>query len=48
MTEDILELRRLERRDTDMELTYEDGTTFTVSYDDLRHACPWQMCPTPE
>ena len=44
MAEDILELRRLERRDTDMELTYEDGTTFTVSYDDLRHACPCAKC----
>ena len=40
MTEEPLELRRLERRETDMELTYGDGTTFTVSYDDLRHACP--------
>ena len=44
MAEDILELRRLERRDTDMELTYEDGTTFIVSYDDLRHACPCAKC----
>ena len=44
MTEEILELRRLERRDSDMELTYEDGTTFTVSYDDLRHACPCAKC----
>ena len=44
MAEDVLELRRLERRDTDMELTYEDGTTFTVSYDDLRHACPCAKC----
>ena len=44
MAEDVLELRRLERRDTDIELTYEDGTTFTVSYDDLRHACPCAKC----
>ena len=40
MAEEILELRKLERRDTDMELTYEDGTSFVVSYDDVRHACP--------
>ena len=27
-----------------MELTDEDGTTFTVAYDDLRHACPCAKC----
>ena len=44
MAEEILELRKLERRDTDMELTYEDGTSFVVTYDDLRHACPCAKC----
>ena len=38
------ELTRLERHDTNMSLTYSDGGEFTVSYDDLRHACPCAKC----
>ena len=38
------ELIRLERHDTNMSLTYSDGGEFTVSYDDLRHACPCAKC----
>ena len=41
---DIPELKRLERRDTDLELTYGDGSKFTVTYDDLRYACPCAKC----
>ena len=38
------DLTRLERQDTEMNLTYSDGGEFTVSYDDLRHACPCAKC----
>ena len=38
------ELTRLERQDTEMNLTYSDGGEFTVGYDDLRHACPCAKC----
>ena len=38
------DLTRLERHDTNMSLTYSDGGEFTVSYDDLRHACPCAKC----
>ena len=41
---DIPDLTRLERRDTDMQLTYSDGGEFTVTYDDLKHACPCAKC----
>ena len=41
---EIPELKRLERRDTDLELTYEDGSKFTVTYDDLRYSCPCAKC----
>ena len=38
------ELIRLERHETYMDLTYSDGGEFTISYDDLRHACPCAKC----
>ena len=38
------QLIRLERNATDMELTYEGDNKFTVTYDDLRHACPCAKC----
>ena len=38
------ELIRLERRDLDMLLTYESGEEFSVTYDDVRHACPCAKC----
>ena len=44
MTEVLPTLKRLERRAQDMVLTYEDETSFTVTYDDLRHACPCAKC----
>mgnify|MGYP003301891925 CR=1 FL=1 len=37
---EIPELKRLERRDTDLELTYEDGSKFTVTYDCLLYTSP--------
>ena len=37
-------MTKLERRAQDMVLTYDDGTTHTVAYDDLRHACPCAKC----
>ena len=40
----IPELIRLERRDADMHLTWEDGTEHVVTYHDLRHACPCAKC----
>ena len=41
---DIPELKRLERRDFDMHLTWSDETEHEVTYDDLRHACPCAKC----
>ena len=41
---DIPELKRLERREFDMHLTWEDGTEHEITYDDLRHACPCAKC----
>ena len=41
---EIPELKRLERRDFDMALTWSDGTTHEITYDDLRHACPCANC----
>ncbi len=41
---DFPDLTRLERRDTDMQLTYSDGGEFTITYDDLKHACPCAKC----
>ncbi len=40
----IPELKRLERRDLDMHLTWSDGTQHEITYDDLRHACPCANC----
>tara|TARA_B100000927_G_C16443444_1_gene460747 strand:+ start:155 stop:505 length:351 start_codon:yes stop_codon:yes gene_type:complete len=40
----IPELTRLERHDTSMELTYDNGNQFTVTYDDLRYSCPCAKC----
>ena len=44
MTDSMPAMTRLERRQVDLHLTYDDGTEFTVSYDDLRHACPCAKC----
>ena len=39
MTEEMPKLTRIERRDVDVVVTYNGGSEFTVTYDDLRHAC---------
>lgn len=44
MTSTLPTMTKLERRAHDMALTYDDGTTHTVAYDDLRHACPCAKC----
>ena len=44
MTSTLPTMTKLERRAQDMVLTYDDGTTHTVAYDDLRHACPCAKC----
>jgi DUF971 family protein len=44
VTETLPTMTKLERRAQDMALTYDDGTTHTVAYDDLRHACPCAKC----
>ncbi|MCH1541319.1 MAG: DUF971 domain-containing protein [Candidatus Poseidonia sp.] len=44
MSQSLPALKKLERKDTSMELTYEDGEQYTVAYDDLRHACPCAKC----
>tara|TARA_B100000886_G_scaffold329814_1_gene279585 strand:- start:2051 stop:2437 length:387 start_codon:yes stop_codon:yes gene_type:complete len=41
---DIPELKRLERREFDMALTWSNGTEHQITYDDLRHACPCARC----
>ncbi len=41
---EIPELKRIERRDFDMHLTWSDGTEHEITYDDLRHACPCANC----
>ena len=38
------ELIRLERHETNMNLTYSDGGEFIISYDDLRYSCPCAKC----
>jgi len=40
----IPELKRLERHDSKMHLTYDNGDEFTITYDDLRHSCPCAKC----
>ncbi|MDA0715857.1 MAG: DUF971 domain-containing protein [archaeon] len=37
-------LIRLERKKHDMVVTYDSGQSYTISYDDLRHACPCAKC----
>jgi DUF971 family protein len=44
MSEEMPNLRRFERRDVDVALTYDDGSEFVITYDDLRHACPCAKC----
>lgn len=44
MTEVLPTLKKLERRQQDMVLTYENETEYTVSYDDLRFSCPCAKC----
>lgn len=44
MSEILPSLKKLERRQQDMVLTYENADEFTVSYDDLRFACPCAKC----
>ncbi|DAC35260.1 MAG TPA: DUF971 domain-containing protein [Candidatus Poseidoniaceae archaeon] len=44
MSNAVPALTRLERREVDLHLTYEDGSEYTVSYDDVRHACPCAKC----
>lgn len=44
MTSTLPKMTKLERRAQDMVLTYDDGTTHAVAYDDLRHACPCAKC----
>ena len=40
----IPELVRLERQDTAMNLTYAEGSKFSVTYDDIRYFCPCAKC----
>ena len=44
MTDVLPVLKKLERRAQDMVLTYDDASEYTVTYDDLRHACPCAKC----
>jgi len=44
VADELPTLKRLERQQQDMVLTYDDDSEYTVSYDDLRHACPCAKC----
>jgi DUF971 family protein len=44
MTDEMPTMSRFERRETDVLLTYADGSEFSVTYDDLRHSCPCAKC----
>ena len=44
MAEIMPKLTRLERRKSDLLLTYESGDQLSVEYVDLRHACPCAKC----
>ena len=44
MAEIMPKLTRLERRKSDLLLTYESGDELSVEYVDLRHACPCAKC----
>lgn len=37
-------MTRIERRDTDMILDWDDGTQHVIGYDEVRHACPCASC----
>ena len=41
---EIPQMVRLERQDTCMELTYSEGSKFSVTYDDIRDFCPCAKC----
>ena len=41
---DIPQMIRLERQDTCMDLTYSEGSKFSVTYDDVRYFCPCAKC----
>lgn len=41
---DLPTLKRLERRELDMHLTWSNGLEHEITYDDLRHACPCAKC----
>ena len=44
MTDELPNMKRFERRELDVVVTYEDGSEFQITYDDLRHACPCAKC----
>ena len=44
MTSDMPTMRRFERRDLDVVVSYDDDSEYTITYDDLRHACPCAKC----
>ena len=44
MTTDMPTMKRFERRDLDVVVSYDDDSEFTITYDDLRHACPCAKC----
>lgn len=44
MAQQMPKLVRIERRESDLHLTYEDEQELTVLYHDLRHACPCAHC----
>ena len=41
---EIPTLKRLERRDVDMLLSWDDGTEHSITYNDLRFSCPCAKC----
>ena len=44
MSKNLPELIRLERRDLDVLLSYDNDQSYVVTYDDIKHACPCAKC----
>ena len=44
MSVEMPKMTRFERRDFDVLVTYDDGSEFEITYDDIRHSCPCAKC----
>lgn len=44
MTNKMPKMTRIERRELDVLISYDGGSEFEISYDNLRYACPCAKC----